>query len=451
MLKNIKIHIFLFITLSFIACSNDNDVDPVFDTDVDSRVDEQLKSYKSILTAPEFGWTLDYQPENSQSIFKFHLKFNDDNTAEMTSDYMNGENDLPTTYRVGRNQIPELIFENYSTLHSLFEAQNFSLGAEFELNFQEVSSEKIVLRSKTDQGEEKSIITLIPATATDKDEVIILQGLEARIKDGHLTTDFFRTLKVTNNLSMSEVYSSNFTFNDNTRRVSFSGTDSDDNVLSYDLPLKITEAGFDLLTPFSFNGTDFQSFIYDMGTNTFKATIDDLTVIISASTEPGFISNDFLLIQNGTRSTFGYRPTYGNAQFMDDEFLEIFTTIDANLAPNGLTMSIYFFSLDFSTPTPTANMTFRATDGTTNFNGNYNFNVSIVDKKFFFTFIGSTDANGAFFQSRIQPLLDFWTSPNGLLYTERGNFRTENNSFSNQSGSFFSIDNPISSYVIWFN
>ncbi|WP_106793187.1 DUF4302 domain-containing protein [Aquimarina sp. Aq78] len=448
MLKNIKIYALLIITLGFMACSNDNEVEPLFDQDIDTRVNAQLESYKKILIAPEFGWKADYFPGESEALFRVHLKFNADNTVETTSDYKNGTNDLPSTYRVGVNQLPELVLENYSTLHSLFETQQFALGAEFEFIFEEITSEKVVLKSKTDQGD-KSIITLTPATALDKDQIIVLQGLEERIKDGHLTTDFFRELTITNTAAQ-EVFSSNFSFNDNTRRATFSGADNSNNILSFDLPLKITETGFDFITPFSFNGTDFQSFTYEVATNTFKSTVGDLIAVISASIEPGYISDDILKIQDGTRSIFGYRPTYGDAQFMSQEFLDIFTTINTNLAPNGLTMSIYFFILDFSTPTPTATMTFRASDGTTDFAGNYNFNVSVVDKKMFLTLVGATDANGGFFQPRIQPLLDYWTSPNGLLYTERGNFRTFSNAFTNQSGSFFSIDNPISSYVIWF-
>ncbi|WP_062058976.1 DUF4302 domain-containing protein [Aquimarina longa] len=453
MLKYIKIYILFIVTIGFISCSNDNEVAPLFNQDIDTRVNELLASYKKTLTDAEFGWIADYQPIDNKTtgVYNIHLKFNEDNSVNLVSDYNGGTDDLVSSYRVGKSQLPELVFENYTVLHRLFEVNRFSLEAEFEYIIKEVSSDVIKLESKTDNGDKKSTLILTKATANDKENVKKLQGLDNRVKNGYNTTLAFRGITITNTAS-DLIFSGSFSYDELTRIATVIYEDADNNEKIDKLAIELTEGGINFVSPVTFAGTEFQVFTYDEDSNTFKSTIGDLTAVISASNEPSYINNDILNIQNGTRTIFGYRPIYGDAQFMSQEFLDIFTTIDANLAPNGLNMEIYFFILDFSTPTPTATMTFRAINkaGDRRFVGNYSFNVSIVNKKLFLTLIGATNANGGFFQSRIKPLLDFWTSPNGLLYTERGNFRTFNNNFTNQSGSFFSIDNPISSYVIWF-
>ena len=119
----------------FISCSDDDSVAPLFDNAVDERVDSQLNSYKEILVAPEFGWKIAYQPTDGLGVFNIYIKFNANGTTDISSDAKNGVNDLPSTYRIGISQFPELVLESFTVFHDIFEGNDFGLGGEFEFLF----------------------------------------------------------------------------------------------------------------------------------------------------------------------------------------------------------------------------------------------------------------------------------------------------------------------------
>ncbi len=456
MLKQIKFYILLMLTISFTACTEDNEVTPIFDEDSNTRVTAIANDYKNILTSHENGWVAEYQPSEGEAIFAIHFKFNTDNTTVITSDYNNGEDDLPTTFRVDINQLPELIFENYSTFHKLFQVKNFALGAEYEFNLKEISNEKIILESKTDQGDNKTILTLLPAGTNGKDNVVFLQGLEKRLKNGYNTSDFFRTLVVTNS-SNEQKYISDFDFTQNIRQASINGKDSEDNLSSFDLGIKITETGFDFVEPFVFNDVDFTSFIYNEGSNSFTSIVGDLTTTISSSIIPGIITDDFLLIKEGKRSTFGYDiDKYSNSPLLDNGFWDVVTAVNANLLSDNDKMIYWLWTFD--PDNNKASLTFGGgrIDGSAGpWAANYNFNMTIGDDKIIkFNYVGTDGSNLAnYWETRIQPLLDFWSAPNGFIYLETGNFENDNNEDTwRLAGRFINQDTPAKNfYGVWWS
>ncbi len=459
MLKQLKIYI-LVIAMSFVACNDDNEVTPLFEEESNTRVISQLEKYETILKSSQNGWKAAYQPDEDQAIFDIHFIFNEDNTVAITSDYNNGEDDLPSTYRVDIGQLPELIFENYSLLHKLFEVESFALGAEYEFVIDEISEEKIVLKSESDNGDQ-SQVTLVPASTTDKDQIQANQVQEERLKDDFDNKEF-RTLIITDNTD-TEVFKSNFSFNPVLRKANITGKNTITCAITSEVvPLKITETGFDFIKPVTIDGTEFASFMFDENSNSFTSTVGNLTATLSGRDTPGLYNEDVLLIENGKRSTYGYDIIkHGTTTSQSQSFWNIVTAIDANLLALGDGDKMGFYVLTVEPTNKKAYLKFGSAkiDGSNNsFNASYEYDLEIsCDNIFKLTYVGLYDTgNGTglanYWKNSVQPLLDFWASSDGFLYEEAGNFKTDLVDFSNPAGKFIKVNNNTDNfYGIWWD
>ncbi len=444
MLNNINIYILAFLTISLVSCSND-DVDPLFDTDVNTRVNEQLDSLRKALLSAENGWKVEYQPENTVGIFNIYLKFNEDSTVDIASDFDNGDQDLPTTYRVSISQKPELVLENFTVFHRLFEANFFSLGAEFEFLFENVTEDIITLKSKTDSGE-KSTLTFVKALTSDKGDIIALQGLDARIEKENLTDKPFTSLKLFDNNS-EEIFTSSYNFDKLSRTITLFYDGDNNNEVEDRQPIKITQEGFDFVSPITLLGTEFQSFTYDETNNYFIAIVGDVTAIINGTDLPGYINNDGLGLGDGRFTQFLYRPSLGAHPLTSSGFDAIMAQVNANIA--GFGFSVFEFRTIIDINDPDGNTYLEVT--IVNADGGsitlfYDLRPSIQDKKIFFEYIAPFGDTSALLETQMAPLINFWLSTEGLIYTNRGTFQN----FSNLAGQFLNAQDPsLSVYAVW--
>lgn len=290
MIKNIKIYTLLILTLGFIACSTDNEVAPLFDQDIDSRVNAQLDSYKKTLTSSEFGWKVMYQPKNSVGFYNIFLDFNEDNTVEIVSDYEGGAQDFETTYRVGKSHFPELVLENYSTFHNLFEVANFSLRAEFEFIFEKVADNQIEFRSKSDQGEDVTKIVFEKAISGDKERIMGLRESFDEVALGHETNSFLRNIIVTDPAAAPTdppIFSGTFSFSELDRTASITTfNQSTGEIASTYYIVSISENGFSFTTPFKVNGVDITTFTFVEADNSFISQDGNLNTVIGYNLAP---------------------------------------------------------------------------------------------------------------------------------------------------------------------
>ncbi|WP_299313673.1 DUF4302 domain-containing protein [uncultured Aquimarina sp.] len=285
MLRNIKINSLLFLLLAVFACSDD-DVQPLFEQDSDTRVNILLESYRETLINSEFGWKTVYQPGTNFGGNNIYLKFNEDKTVDIVSDVLGGQNDLETTFRVGISQFPELVFENYTTFHALFEAQNFNLGAEFEFIFEEVSEDRIKFRSKTDISNPTEII-FEKATAEDQENIENLRAFYDQLQDDTNTLRFIRNLVVLDDAN-NILYNRTFTYVDDLERTAgVTDFNSETGEISTEiLPISITTTGFNFLAPLILGDLSISSFIYDQDLGTYTSTDSGVTTIIGYDLAP---------------------------------------------------------------------------------------------------------------------------------------------------------------------
>lgn len=285
MIKNFKTYTLLIISLCFFACSDDNDVAPLFDSDIDARVAAQIDNYKKALVSSEFGWVVKYQPKNSAGIYNVHLDFNDDDSVEITSDYKNGESDLKTSYRVDIGHFPELVFENYTFFHELFLAQGFITEAEFEFIFDDISDNQIVFRSKTDRGENPTKITFEKATQNDKNLIdsfkTFYNSLETESTTNRILRNFV-VLDAQNNILLN----STFSFADAERQGVITTFDTEKgSISSTSHRIEILENGFELIDPFIFNEEEIKAFVLN-DDGTYTSTDGNMTSIIGYNLAP---------------------------------------------------------------------------------------------------------------------------------------------------------------------
>lgn len=291
MLKHIKIYTTLFLlAVSIISCSGDNEIEPLFDQDVDSRVEETLKSYKQTLVNSEFGWKLLYQPNNSVGVYNIFLDFNEDDTVEIVSDYDLGGQDLETTFRVGRSQFPELVIENYSVFHNLFEINGFSLQGEFEFIFENVTADKIEFRSKTDVGDDITKIVFEKAVAGERERVIGTRTSYDEIAIGNGTNSFLRNIIVTDPSAgpMAEpLFQGTFSFSEFERVGIITTFDqATGNIASTSYPIAASDTGFSFTNPLTVNNVDITTFVFDEATNTFVSEDGGLNTVIGYDLAP---------------------------------------------------------------------------------------------------------------------------------------------------------------------
>ncbi len=464
LIYKLVIAIFCF---SLYSCVSDTEIDEVFEGNTQDRVLERLDELNELLLSSEFGWETDYIPGEETGVYKMHMLFNEDGSVEITSDHNNGDNDIDANYRVGISQKPELVFENYSVFSNLTDnfdgtvaSTNFDRDAEFQFTFTEEANEDIiVLESKSDleiqddEGEfisRKTVLTLVKATTSTKDEIMALQGLDERINDDYvpnpsITNPPYRGFKIENSNSET-VFASNFVYNafDRSSRLVY---EKDGEDVEEFFGIGFSEEGVSLAEPFEYEGKSFQNFVYDETTNEFVAEVDGFRAFITRGNLPFYINKDYEeineLVANGYFRLWYRADLTGNHPGTSDAFLDIYDEINATIAPFGDSLtdiSIYFDNLS-SRSTLVIN---TAQYGPYQ----YSYEYSVVDRKLVFDFIGPVDDFSTDYQYEVQGLIDYISSTSGLVYINQGNFQN----FINQTAQLISFDNPeVSAYFIWVN
>ncbi len=458
------------------ACASDNEIDPVFDENTQSRVLNRLSELNTLLVSSEFGWVADYVPDDNSGVYKMHIVFNEDNTADFTSDHNFGNTDAKTSYRVGIAQIPELVFENYSTFANITDnfdgrtSVDFSRDAEFQFNFTEQATEtEIVLESKSDievvsdEGEvlaKKTELILRKASATDKETITSLRGNDVILLDNYVPNEStellpFKGLVIQDaagDIKLSTAYSYNPLF----RNVSFAYEDNTETEIEEVLGVELTDNGFKLFNPFEFEGESFSDFVYDASTNTFNAVSGDSKATITGGDLPFFIGKDVFDIRTEGFTQALYRPSLGTNSFISDNFTSLINKLDVEFAP--VNQQFFQISIDLF---PTADI---GTDIERNtrigfvffdsagerVNYFYFLNSTIEDRKIKFDFVTAATQESFDNQPIFQDLIDFFTADGGLIYNNRGAFSTTTNSFSNQAATFLNTDDPsLGVYFVW--
>lgn len=159
----------LLIFTGLIGCSSDDET--TLPT-VEVRQAQRIKDIKDHLKAPSEGWVLSYRPVPGAGAYFILLKFNEDGTVRIQTDLVADDGayyDQTIPYRIDIAHDEELIFETYAAFHYLFELNQATFGGEFEFFVSSYSEDAIVLISKNDVSNPRTVVTMTPADASDAD------------------------------------------------------------------------------------------------------------------------------------------------------------------------------------------------------------------------------------------------------------------------------------------
>jgi hypothetical protein len=154
------IHFLLLSCVSFLSC-DDDDI-RVFDKTADERAAEAVASLKADLVAPSNGWRVTYRPVNGSGAFYVLMKFDENNKVNIKTDLAADDRSYVNQtigYRIDNSLGIELVLENYSFFHYLYEQDQATFSAEYEFEFvNKTPDNALVFVSKSDFSEKTTIL-----------------------------------------------------------------------------------------------------------------------------------------------------------------------------------------------------------------------------------------------------------------------------------------------------
>lgn len=158
------------IAIVFLVFGCRNELDKL--TPPEERVATSIADLKTKLASPSHGWMVNYQPTAQSGIFYMLMNFDEKGMVRVQSDVSGDDGayyDQTIPYRLDIRSSIELIFESYGMLHYLFEQNSSTFGAEFEFYYAGVAGETLQFVSKTDNGSNRTVISMEPASADAAD------------------------------------------------------------------------------------------------------------------------------------------------------------------------------------------------------------------------------------------------------------------------------------------
>ncbi len=155
-MKIYKILSIIIFFSSLFSCTNNNEIESLFDKSPEERIEAVIDNYKKILASPQHGWKGYYSSKNDMGGYLVLLDFNESKVKIKSEalDFINRPATEETiTYKVGVKQHPELVFESYSVFQAWHDAivnRELLAGGEFEFTFDKITESEIILKSKTD-------------------------------------------------------------------------------------------------------------------------------------------------------------------------------------------------------------------------------------------------------------------------------------------------------------
>jgi hypothetical protein len=154
--------IYILFVVVFAAMSCDDDDIQVFEKSADQRAAEAIATLKADLIAPANGWRVKYRPVDEAGAFYVLMKFGEDNKVRIQSDLGADDGDYINQtigYRIDNSLGLELVLENYSFFHFLYEQDQATFGAEYEFDFvNKTPDNALVFVSKSDVGQPSTIL-----------------------------------------------------------------------------------------------------------------------------------------------------------------------------------------------------------------------------------------------------------------------------------------------------
>lgn len=472
----IKYKYLYFLSLFFIvlfSCSDD-DNQSIFDQSPSERVAERISELQNLLLSQPNGFRAVYFPKDDErGGFTIFMNFNADGTVRQTSDFDDDSTLQNSSYDVRLGTTTELVFTTRNHITKATDPtavteviNGFPTGLGFfgTSVFQYFSNDNGIITFRDIRNSETGLMVLYPTNFTDFDSesvasvdatyasrqafnevdcatASVYDSLVLEVPDGGGTKDYF------------------LDFNLNT--IFFEG----ETINTEEVPAPIDfGAVFTLVDgqqvisispPLEIEGNSFENFILDSESAAaqYVATVNGATATISqkALSEP--TGEDISALPS---TTYFYDTADGTNALLSPCFQELVlgqinTNLDARFGPGALSLAFYAVFIDLDGNCSNLAIWVQNAAGDS-FRANYCIVADIEDNTISFDYLGPfSGPNDAFLEAELMPMIDFFSGPQGLLYTNEGTFDGSINSYTNSAGAFTNLDNKsLRAYGLFF-
>ena len=461
--KPLKITFICLLFAAVLSCKSDDD--SVFDQTPTERKNQSRMELENLLQGSE-GFKVVYFPKDAQyGGFLFYMKFDEEGNVEMISNIDDEEAFVSSKYEVRSASATELVFTTPNSIHKLSDNRTPGLigtgyeghsqfqfknvNEEGDLIFGDLRSEGKMVLEPVGQDVLDNAIELIEESRdkrtklTSSPQSSVFQTLEFKVGDQNATFDL--------NFDILTQFAEPFGV---TVESPFGGRFDE-------FGIAFTPDGLVVSPAITYAGAEFKEFTYDEDEDVFKSEVNGSTAIIGKAGRPGFITDDYLDVfeKDGGYPIIGYRPySWGDNALTSSGFNALWDAVDANLTTLGAGFRLEYFQFNLSNIDEGGCESYfilffrRLSDGGV-FRADFCFTKAVLDDKLvFIDYEGPANGNASYIESDVMPLLEFFASENGLVVTLEGSFSTNLLSYTNESGTFTSLDNPSQRvYVIYFN
>lgn len=449
----------LALAIVLLSCENKDD-GSVFDANPADRATERNEELFSLLTAEEQGYKATYFTKNDEfGGFTFYMKFNEDETVTMTSDFDTNTDIETSSYDVRMGTSTELVFTTSNHIQKLSNPEITELiGTGFKGTsvFQYFGLEDGSLIFKDVRNSNTSILKLTPSGFSDFEtesvNVVNINLLEEENLLPLTTSSVFQLLEINNTGGTSKF---NLNYDSFRNYVNAAITLDDGTLTEFNFGVLLEEDKMIISPALEFEGEVYEEFVFNTTDRSYTSTVNGTTASILFGNEPAFLTKDYEEII-GQPETFLYRLNLGDNSLTSPGHDNMIAEINIGLNALGFEIYDYGLTTDFNTEgdcvTTIRVLVSFTGDTSPSYAASYCFKQARVeDRKIFFEYTGAADGNGAYFESSMLPLLNFFNSSQGMVFTREGGFSSSLYNFSNRAATFTSIDDPsIRVYGLFF-
>lgn len=449
----------LGIMIVLFSCESNDD--GLFDADPAVRAAERNEELFALLTAEEQGYKGTYFTKNDEfGGFTFYMKFNENETVAMTSDFDTDTDIETSSFQVGMGTSTELVFTTRNHIQKLSNPEiseligtGFKGTSVFQYFGQEEDGSLIF---KDVRNESTSILRLTPSGFSDfETESVAAVNVNLLEEDNLLplvTSSVFQVLEI-DYATGTSVF--NFNYDSFRNYVNAQITLDDGSVTEINFGVLFEENKMIISPALEFEGETYEEFVFNAVDRSYTSTVNGTTASILFGNEPAFLTKDYEEI-TGQVETFLYRPNLGSNTLTSPGHDNMMAEVNAGLNAVGFELYDYMITTDFNTEgdcvTSLRVLVSFVGDTSPSYAAYYCFKQATVeDRKIFFEYTGPDGGNGAYFESSMQPLLDFFNSSEGMVFTREGSFSSSLYSYINRAATFTSVEDPsIRVYGLFF-
>lgn len=168
------------------ACTNE--VDDLFDTSAQQRMNEEIKACRALLVSSELGWKLDYYPSANQSYGGYAMTVKFDETHVTAASEITGDpaDTRTSMYSLKSDMGPTLNFDSYNEILHFFANPDNPNGAgtgkgyegDYEFVIQSRSDNEIILKGK----KTKNLMRMTRLTESAKDYIASIIATSEKVE-----------------------------------------------------------------------------------------------------------------------------------------------------------------------------------------------------------------------------------------------------------------------------